>query len=248
MVEEVLRHIALRPDQVLPVVMVVGDPARVDNVKELCDSFVELAHRREYKSVECTYKNQKFLCVSHGVGSSGATVCFDELIQNGAKVIIRAGSCGSLQPGSIKQGDLCISKAAVREDRVSHLLVPADFPAVADFEVYGELLKSSIASNIKTHAGVIGISSDLYYAHDVVKSSLELYSKANVSIVDMESASLFVLGTLQNVKTGGIYIVDGCPFHWKEGDINVNLNPEQLNKMLTVVLDACSSLAAKYNK
>lgn len=244
---DVLRHLNLTVDQVLPVVLVVGDPARVDAIKNLCDSHVDLAHRREYKSVQCTYKNQKFLCVSHGVGSSGATICFDELIQHGAKVIIRAGSCGSLQPSTIKQGDLCICQAAVREDRVSHLLVPADFPAVADFEVYGELIKAANSSNLKAHT-VIGLSSDLYYAHDVVKPSLELYSKANVSVVEMEAASLFVLGTLQKVKTGGIFIVDGCPLKWNEGDINVNLNVEQLNKMLKVAIETCSNLAAKYTK
>lgn len=244
---DVLRHLNLTRDQVLPVVLVVGDPGRIDTVKGLCDSSVDIAQRREYRSVQCTYKNQTFLCVSHGVGSSGATICFDELIQYGAKVIIRAGSCGSLQPDTLKQGDLCICKAAVREDRVSHLLVPADFPAVADFEVYGELIKNAVATNIKTHSG-IALSSDLYYSHTIQPSSLELYSKANVSIVEMELASLLVLGTLKNVKTGGIFIVDGCPLKWNEGDINVNLDPEQLKKMLTVALETCSTLAAKYKK
>lgn len=243
---EVQRHIKITKKQTTPVVLVVGDPGRVDKVKVLCDSYVDLAYNREYKSVECVYKGQKFLCVSHGVGSSGCAICFEELIQNGAKVIIRAGSCGTLQPQEMKRGDICICNAAVREDRVSHLLVHADYPAVGDYEVYDTLNKSAADLKVKTFTG-ISLSTDLYYPNKIIPSRLEDYAKANVAVVEMEAATLMVIGSLRKVKTGSIFIVDGCPLKWDEGDFDNNLIPEQLDNMIKIALEACSRLASKYN-
>ncbi|CRH00533.1 purine nucleoside phosphorylase, putative [Plasmodium relictum] len=242
---EAQRHIKLTPNQTTPVVLVVGDPGRVDKVKLLCDSYVDLAFNREYKSAECHYKGQKFLCVSHGVGSAGCAICFEELIQNGAKVIIRAGSCGTLQPQEMKIGDICICNAAVREDRVSHLLVHADFPAVGDFDVFDTLNKSAAELKVPIFNG-ISLSSDLYYPNKIIPSRLEDYAKTNVAVVEMELATLMVIGTLRKVKTGGIFIVDGCPLKWDEGDFDNNLIPEKLDQMIKISLEACSRLAAKY--
>ena len=51
---------------------------------------------------------------SHGVGSSGANVLFTELILVGAKVIIRAGTCGTYGP--YPKGSHVIATAGVRND------------------------------------------------------------------------------------------------------------------------------------
>lgn len=243
--DNLLRHLKISKEQITPVVLVVGDPGRVDKIKVVCDSYVDLAYNREYKSVECHYKGQKFLCVSHGVGSAGCAVCFEELCQNGAKVIIRAGSCGSLQPDLIKRGDICICNAAVREDRVSHLLIHGDFPAVGDFDVYDTLNKCAQELNVPVFNG-ISVSSDMYYPNKIIPSRLEDYSKANAAVVEMELATLMVIGTLRKVKTGGILIVDGCPFKWDEGDFDNNLVPHQLENMIKIALGACAKLATKY--
>nr|AEH02902.1 purine nucleoside phosphorylase [Plasmodium vinckei petteri] len=243
--DEEQRHIKLSKKHATPVVLVVGDPGRVDKIKVLCDSYVDLACNREYKSVECHYKGQKFLCVSHGVGSAGCAICFEELINIGAKVIIRAGSCGSLQPVSIKRGDLCVCNAAVREDRVTHMMIHSDFPAVADYEVYSTLLKCAEELNVKVHNG-ISLSSDLYYPHSIIPTRLLDYSKANVAVVEMELSTLMVMGTLKKVKTGGIFIVDGCPLKWDEGDFDNVLAADRLENMIKISLEACARLSEKY--
>lgn len=212
----------------------------------LCDSYVDLYYNREYKSAECHYKGQKFLCVSHGVGSAGCAICVEELINIGVKIIIRAGSCGTLQPKEMKRGDLFIAHSAVREDRLSHLLVNSDFPAVADFEVYDTLLKSAHELNEPVFTGMC-LTSDLYYKHQVIPNQFALYEKAHVGINDMEMATVMVIGSLRKVKVGGIFIVDGAPLKWDEGNFEAVLNPEKLKKMILISMEACARLAAKYN-
>ncbi|VWU51831.1 purine nucleoside phosphorylase, putative [Hepatocystis sp. ex Piliocolobus tephrosceles] len=245
--EELQRHIQISKKQTTSVVLTVGDPARVDKIKEFCDSYVDLACNREYKSIECTYKGQKFLCVSHGVGSSGAAICFEELVSNGAQVIIRLGSCGSLQPATIKRGDICVCNAAVREDRVSHQIIHADFPAVSDFDVYHTLNESAKKLNVPVINGM-SLSADIYYPHKILPSRLIDYSKAHVAVTEMELATLFVIGSMHKVRTGGICIVDGCPLKWDEGDFELVLNPNALENAIKVTLEACSVLADRYKK
>ena len=73
--------------------------------------------------------------MSHGIGSPGAAICFEELIKLGVTTIIRLGTCGSLKPDEIKQGDLVVSTACCREDSYSNTIIPKSFPAVADLSL-----------------------------------------------------------------------------------------------------------------
>ncbi|CDJ57289.1 purine nucleoside phosphorylase, putative [Eimeria maxima] len=110
--------------QVHPVVLTMGDPARVDEVKELCDSYEDLVFNREYKSANVVKNGYKFTVISHGIGCCGAMICFEELIKLGAKIIIRAGTCGSMKPNIIKQGEIVIPYAAARDNDVCDLYIP----------------------------------------------------------------------------------------------------------------------------
>ena len=109
-------HLMVTPDQIRPVVLAVGDPGRCDTVVKLCQKAVEVKWNREYRLFNVTYDGTEITLVSHGIGGPGAAICFEELIHLGAKVIIRCGTCGTLQPDDMKPGDLMISTACASED------------------------------------------------------------------------------------------------------------------------------------
>ena len=75
---------------------------------------VFISAKREYHVYTGSYKGVKLTVASHGVGASGANVLFYELITSGAKVIIRAGTCGSFGPRP--RGSHIIATASVRND------------------------------------------------------------------------------------------------------------------------------------
>lgn len=116
------------------------------------------------RTFACVYRDQSFLVTSHGVGSSGASICFEELIANGAEIIVRVGTAGSLQPGRVEPGDIVVCDSAVREDGASRLLVPEGFPAVADpyvFQTLKEIAEAKKAKNVKYG---MTLTSSQYYA------------------------------------------------------------------------------------
>eukprot|EP01054_Gregarina_sp_Poly1_P003375 Gregarina_sp_Poly_1__3374@NODE_1973_length_2949_cov_301_490285_g1271_i0_p2_GENE_NODE_1973_length_2949_cov_301_490285_g1271_i0NODE_1973_length_2949_cov_301_490285_g1271_i0_p2_ORF_typecomplete_len270_score45_28PNP_UDP_1/PF01048_20/8_1e35RWPRK/PF02042_15/5_7e02RWPRK/PF02042_15/1_5_NODE_1973_length_2949_cov_301_490285_g1271_i058810 len=210
-------HISLGKEDIQPVCIVVGDPARTEQYAKLCDEYKELAYNREYRSFSCTYKGKKFLILSHGVGCSGATVAFRELIELGVKVIFRAGTCGSLQNDKIRQGDVVVCYAAAKEDGVTKLLEPAEMPAVADPHVTEVLRDAAKSLDLNVSLGIT-VSSDLFYAPKVMPSSLKMWKDLGVAVVEMEASALFTICRQYNIKGGCICAVDGSPFKWKEGD------------------------------
>lgn len=246
---EIQPHIRLSKKNVTPIVLVVGDPARAETIAKLCQAYNELASNREYRSFECIYDGAKFLVVSHGVGSAGAAICFEELINCGAKVIIRAGTAGSLQD-SFAQGDLCIVQAAVRDEGLSMQFVPKVFPAVTDIDIYNKLVETAKEMNISYQAGY-ALTSDSFYPSKKVDEKLHLYRDAGVSIVEMEIAALFIVGKLKKIKTGALCVVDGSPIN-RQTLTTDNYDPtgERVkagkDKMLQIAIKTCVKLAKEH--
>jgi uridine phosphorylase len=208
-------HVKLTKEHISPYVLVCGDPARAELIAALCDSPQQLAYNREYRSFLGTYDDQKITIVSHGVGSAGAAICFEEMIKIGARVLIRVGTCGSLRD-DLGQGEHIVVNAAVREDGVSPLLIPRGYPAVADSRISDSLEKACRDQKAPYKRGIV-LTSDLFYP-GILPPSLELFSKANVVGVEMECATLFVIASLRGVLAGSILTVDGNPLKWNEGN------------------------------
>ena len=179
---------------------------------------------------------------SHGVGSAGASICFEELIKIGARVIVRVGTCGSLQD-YLGQGDHIIATGAVREDGVTPLLVPQGYPAIADAEVCLAIEKACKDISAPYKRGII-VTSDLFYPGPLT-SSLELYSKAGVPGVEMECSALFVIASLRGIRAGAIATVDGNPLKWDEGNYDPHGEKVTTGKerMLVVGLEAMAAMS-----
>jgi uridine phosphorylase len=219
--------------------LVVGDPARVARAASLLEQPVELGVNREYVAWAGWHHGTRVGVVSHGVGASGAGTCFDELFRAGARRVIRAGTCGGMQP-HVVDGDLVIATAAVRDDGFTAALVPAPFPAVATVDVVTALRVA--ASGTSSHEGIV-LTSATFYPSSVLGSALELWQRAGVVAVEMECAALLVLAQLYGREAGAILAVDGNPLLERDTDMS-GYDPHRevvhtaVERMLTIGLDA----------
>jgi uridine phosphorylase len=146
---------------------------------------------------------------SHGIGAAGAAIAFEELIAAGARWLVRAGSCGGLQPG-MKAGDLVIATAAVQNTGYGQETVPAGYPAVADMTLTLALKHAAVEKGQTFHEGIV-LSRDNFYrgVNLPTNPDYQLMSRANVQAVEMECAALFIVGSLRGVGTAAILAVDG---------------------------------------
>ena len=209
----------------------VGDPKRLDMVAGSLQDVEPISQNREYHSIRGSFNGQIIGAVSHGVGSAGAGVCFEELCQSGATRIVRAGSAGGMQT-NVSAGDVVVATAAVREEGLSHKLVPPTYPAIATPDVLMAMRAAATSHGVEFHEGLL-LTSDMFYPHDLLGSDLPLWQKAGVKAVEMEVATLFVICGLHGVETGAVVAIDGNPLEQDDGSMET-YDPHQ-EKVKTAV-------------
>lgn len=198
----------VRPSQVSPFVIVVGDPERAKQVSEFLTNARQIAAWREYHTYTGEYQGLRVTASSHGVGAAGAAVCFEELIRAGAKIIIRAGTCGSYV-STLRAGALLLPHAATREDGVTDELVRHELPAVADLDVMYTLREQARARRAQFATGIIRTHAAFY--HGMTPNPHPYWMEAGAIGIEMEYAALLVIATLRKVRAGGIFVIDGNP-------------------------------------
>lgn len=236
--------LGMRIDDVPERVLVVGDPSRAERIGERLGEARAVSRNREYHAFRGTHRGVELAVVSHGVGSAGAAVCFEELCRAGARRLIRAGTCGGLPP-DVRDGALVIARAAVRDEGVTPRLVPLGYPAVADVDIVRALRDAAAESRHAVVEGVV-LTSDLFYPHPVLGSDLAQWQRAGAVAVEMECAALFVTASLHGAAAGAILAVDGNPLLVGDEDMSGydphrDLVVEAVDRMVAIALDALVS-------
>ena len=194
-------HICLDETLGIRYAILAGDPARLDRIAKELEDVQELAYNREFRSLRGRYKGVDVLALSTGIGGSSAGIAVEELHNIGVQAAIRIGSCGALQK-SIGLGELVLVSGAVRDDGASKAYVPAIYPAVADFTLYGCCVEAAKTLGAVTHEGICHSHESFYHEENEAESAY--WSKKGVLGADMETAALFVIGKLRGVKTASI--------------------------------------------
>jgi uridine phosphorylase len=140
-----------------------------------------------------------------GMGCPSTAIVIEEAYRAGARYLIRVGSAGALQPG-IRVGDILIPHAAIRDERTSLNLAPAEFPAIASSTVVRALKAGSEALEIPTRTGVVW-TTDVFYASD--PTEYKKWARCGAICVEMELSTIFVFGSVRGIQTGGVVVIDG---------------------------------------
>ncbi len=243
-----------KPDAILPILnvragdvparlLVVGDPDRATRVSSMLDDCKEVSRNREYVMYQGTHRGESIGVISHGVGSPGAAVCFEELCRSGAQRMIRAGTAGGLQP-EVVDGSVVIVRGAIREDGVTSKLVPASFPALSSTEVILSLQEAAERHGSVTIEGVV-LTSDLFYPHAVLSDDLAMWSRTGAVAVEMECSALLVIAALHQIEAGAILAVDGNPLaedtSMSAYDPHRSIVDDAVVRMIEIALDAVAA-------
>lgn len=239
MSNNLLPGIRLKKGDISERVLVCGDPFRAYELSKHLDNVECLAKGREYWTYRGTYKGHTITISSHGVGASGAMLSFISLIKGGAKIILRLGTCGSLNR-NIKAGDIVIATAAAKEEGVSNIYVPVSFPAIADIESINVLRNISSKLNIKTHTGII-VTQGAFYG-GIMETNTEKLAKAGAIALEMEVAALYTAASMYNIKAAAILAVDGNALSVldsaEDNDPDENLVKNTIDKCVDIVFEA----------
>ncbi len=197
-------HIALSPGDIGEYVLLPGDPARSDRVAKYLDNAELKANNREHRTFTGSYKGVKISVTSTGMGCPSAAIAAEELINIGAKVLIRIGSSAALKD-DVRIGDLMISTGAMKNEGTSKFYVPEGFPAVPDFDLTNLLINTARevtkGTDTKVFSG-INATDDAFYGE--TQEHIEKLISLGLLNVEMESSAIYTVSYLRGVRAACI--------------------------------------------
>lgn len=202
-------HVGVERGQISDIVLMPGDPFRVQLIADRLENAQEVAHKREYRTVTGYYKGRKISACSSGMGCPSTAIGVEELARAGGKVFIRVGSTAAVQP-HIATGDVIVSEGSFRNDGTTAAYVPAGFPAVPDFALTTALTQAARdlgdTQGFTVHTG-INATDDAFYAE--TPEWIGKMQAMGLTNVEMESSALFIVARLRGLRAGMVCAVSG---------------------------------------
>jgi len=139
-----------------------------------------------------------------GMGPGSAEVVVQELLNAGARRIVRVGSCGSMNP-AMQPGQVAILTGAVRDELTTRHVVPVEVPATAHPLAVAAMMDGARAAELAEHCFVgLGHTKDSLYAREFGVGPLgeqnqrygRVLEAAGAIASDMEASVLFVLASV----------------------------------------------------
>jgi uridine phosphorylase len=191
----------------------------------------EVCRVREYLIVTGVLDGVPLTAASTGIGGPSTAIVLEELAKLGAQVFIRVGNSGAVAD-NVCVGDYVITAGAVRDDGTTKSYVTPEYPAVADYEIVGALVKAAKESGARFHVGITWSMDGFYarnktlaehgklrsmshkeYSQSWMNSILLDLKQARVQNCEMEAATILTLSNLFGLKAGCICAVsDRAPW------------------------------------
>jgi DeoD family purine-nucleoside phosphorylase len=232
-------HVRAEPRDFAESVLMPGDPRRA---KYIAENFFEdaklVTEERGMLGYTGTYKGKSVSVQATGMGCPSAAIVTEELIQLGARNLLRIGTCGGYNI-ELRLGDLVIATAATPNDgTVASITRGHPYAPVAHFDIVHAAHHAAESAGRRTFVGPI-VSSDLFY--DPEEEPARLWGDLGILAVEMEAAAIFTLCAMRGVRAGCLLTVSDTI-----GEEIVRISDEELknavDNMLALALDTLNAL------
>ncbi len=180
------------------------------NFKNYVDMFA-----KQHK-VKVIGKDRPFQCatadgitiINFGMGSPGAATVMDLLSAIAPKAVLFLGKCGGLKKRN-KIGDLILPIAAIRGEGTSNDYFPPEVPALPAFALQKAISTTIRDMGIDYWTGTVYTTNRRVWEHDdLFKEQLK---KVRAYAIDMETATIFMVGFYNQIPTGALLLVSDSP-------------------------------------
>jgi len=232
-------HVRAEPGEFAESVLLPGDPRRASYIAvNFFEDAKLVTEERGMLGYTGTYKGKSVSVQATGMGCPSAAIVTEELIQLGARNLLRIGTCGGYNR-DLQLGDLVIATAATPNDgTVSSITQGLPYAPAAHFDVVHAAHHAAEGAGRRTFIGPI-VSSDLFY--DPEQEPARLWGDLGVLAVEMEAAAIFTLAAMHGVRAGCLLTVSDTI-----GAEIVRISDEELknavDNMMALALDTLNAL------
>lgn len=146
--------------------------------------------------------------INFGIGSANAATIMDLLTAVSPRAVLFLGKCGGLKT-STEIGNFILPIAAIRGEGTSDDYLHPKVPALPSFKLH-KFVSDKIASrDLEYRTGVIYTSNRRVWEHDKAFHA-KLHEMTCIGI-DMETATLFIVGHANQIARGALLLVSDVP-------------------------------------
>lgn len=180
--------------------------------------------------------------INFGMGSAMAATVMDLLSAVSPKAALFLGKCGGLKKKT-QLGDLILPIAAIRGEGTSNDYMPPEIPALPSFR-----LQRSVSSSIAKHGsdywtGTVYTTNRRVWEHD--KDFKKYLRKIRAMGIDMETATIFTVGFMNEIPHGALLLVSDNPMipeGVKTEASDASVTSQYVQKHLDIGIDALLDL------
>lgn len=198
------------------VTLLVGDPGRIPLVTAMWEDVELITENRELLLYKGTWRNKPVSICSTGMGVGSTEIAVIELIQSGAKALVRLGGCGAWNE-MLEPGDLVVNYGMARDSGMLNAYVKDSYPAVANPDLVNKIQRSAVNDGFKVNLA-IGLTTQSYYlgqsrkvkinhGPQATEEMMDYWKERNIVNCEMETAVIYLLASLYGVPAANCLVV-----------------------------------------
>lgn len=189
----------------------IGDYILLTNfqnyVEKFCEKFA-CDMKGEGRPMKLATNLQGLSIINFGMGSANAATIMDLLVARKPKGVLFLGKCGGLKSYT-EIGYFILPIAAIRGEGTSNDYLPPEVPALPSFKLHKFVSDKIVAHNMDYRTGVVYTTNRRVWEwDDEFKNYLR---KLSVIGIEMETATLFIVGHANQISRGALLLVSDVP-------------------------------------
>ncbi len=180
--------------------------------------------------------------INFGIGSANAATIMDLLSTIEPKAVLFLGKCGGLKKKN-EIGDLILPIAAIRGDGTSNDYFPPEVPALPAFN-----LQKAVSTTIRDYhldywTGTVYTTNRRVWEYD--EDFKERLRQMRCMAIDMETATLFIVGFANSIPSGALLLVSDQPMipdGIKTEELDRKVNRDHVEEHLRIGIDSLNLL------
>lgn len=162
----------------------------------------------ENRPMQSATNSHGLTIINFGIGSANAATIMDLLSAIQPKGALFLGKCGGLKR-STEIGHFILPNAAIRGEGTSNDYFPAEVPALPSFKLHKFVSEKIIEHGHDYRTGVVYSTNRRIWEHD--EAFLEKLQKTTSIGIDMETATIFIVGHYNAIARGALLLVSDVP-------------------------------------
>ena len=192
-------HLRAEPGDYAPNVLCPGDPRRATHIAETFfdPGFRQVNAERGMVGYTGTFEGKPISVQTTGMGCPSAGIVFEELVQLGARRLVRVGTCGGLGD-DMAMGDTVIAVSASCDDTTPlRYAGMTGYAPAATFGLVEDAVARSRAEGARVHVGPI-VTSGLFYDPD--PDTFATWKRTGHIGVEMEAAMMYTVSAVHRLE------------------------------------------------